>query len=34
MAVLFAEEPRIYEAHEQQDIGAHVLLTHEVKEVL
>ena len=32
MAGLFAEEPRIHEAHEQQDIGADLVLTHEVKE--
>ena len=32
MAGLFAEEPRIHEAHEQQDIGANVVLTHEVRE--
>src|SRR5476649_1300383 len=32
MARLFAEESRIHEDHEQQDIGAYVLLTHEVRE--
>ena len=32
MAGLLAEEPRIHEAHEQQDIGADVVLTHEVRE--
>jgi hypothetical protein len=31
MAGLLAEEPGIHEAHEQQDIGADVVLTHEVR---
>jgi hypothetical protein len=29
---LFAEEPRIYEAREKQDIGADLFFTHEVRE--
>jgi hypothetical protein len=30
--ILFAEEPRIHEAHEYQDIGANVVFTYEVRE--
>ena len=32
MTRLFAEAPRIYEVHQQQDIGAEIVFTHDVRE--